>query len=221
MGGDLLLTGDEKIDKAIINLQKQFDSLQSKSTLTVAGKDYVVSNSETYSVYEMETGASNKTITLPLLSQNKNKSVIVIKTDSGAGYATVAGKVNDKINGFASIVIEKQNCGLELKSSNDGTAWMVMRTIGECEIQTIGSAVELVYVKIISSSGDSAPAHGVDIDKIITMIPILSYSIYRYSPNYYDGANNWFPLLTATTVSLLPTGVFAGQNWSVEIKYYI
>lgn len=34
MGGDLLLTGDEKIDKAIINLQKQFDSLQSKSTLT-------------------------------------------------------------------------------------------------------------------------------------------------------------------------------------------
>lgn len=172
-----------------------------------------------YETAWFSTGNSNRVANLPTAADNVGRELKISKTDSGTGYVTITAEGAETINGVTSIVVELQFCGLHIKCT--GSGWIVLGTIGECEIQTIGSAVELVYVKIISSSGDSAPAHGVDIDKIITMIPILSYSIYRYSPNYYDCANNWFPLLTATTVSLLPTGVFAGQNWSVEIKYYI
>ena len=72
----------------------------------------------------------------------------IMKIDSGTGKFTLDGNGSETINGQASIDVEKQLCGLAIKSN--GTNWYVIDTIGDCNLRDISGTLEIVYTKFFS-----------------------------------------------------------------------
>lgn len=206
------------IKKSIVNAV----NLATKTSITKTAT-HTILNSETYETYYFTTGASNMTCTLPAVADNTDKKVRIIKADSGAGYVTVDGNASETINGVASVVIEKQYCGLELHCT--GSAWVITGTIGECEIQTIGSAIEMVYTKRFTGTTSSDVsgtnfAHGVTASKIIYNMCKIEHQSSRFY--FLQDGGNFFTEVNGTNLYiLLFSSSYYAKPYEFEIKYYI
>jgi hypothetical protein len=191
-------------------IQGGVDSQGTQHTLSNAAK-----------VWAITTGAINTTVTLPPIAENYGNYIDVMKADAGAGYVTADGNGAETINGVASIVIEKQYCGLRLYGA--ASEWIVAGTIGECEIQTIGAEIELVYIKqIFGASLAASPtviAHGITISKVLSLKGFLSNTS---SSHQFDmgSADFWFNL-DATNLTITHHSSYSSYPYRVEIKYYI
>ena len=64
--------------------------------------DYTITDNDD-SVFEVATGATDKTITLPTLATSVGMKIHIIKVDSGVGNMIVAGEGSETINGVASL----------------------------------------------------------------------------------------------------------------------
>lgn len=217
----------QSINETISTIKKSIANAVSIATKTSVSKTaaHTILNAETYETYYFTTGSSNITCTLPAVADNTDKKLRIIKDDSGSGYLTIDGNASETINGVTSIVVEKQYCGLELHCT--GSAWVITSTIGECEIQTIGSAIELVYTKVFigGSIGSSSPkqiTHGVDYSKIISSVSAVNASS-TYFWNYpidsatYQVQND----VTSSTIDLYFGAFWNNNPYRITIKYYI
>lgn len=217
---DLVLTGDEKIDRALINIQKQFAApvINIYVPLSVSA-DYTFTNKNLINTLYVTTGSSTITITVP---SDINRQISIIKVDSGSGKVTVSGS----INGVSSIDIELQYRGISVAST--GAALVITGTIGECEIQTIGSAIELVYKwsKEFTTDGTApdAYAHGIpNISKVVgcfSTAMVSSTLIYGYSL-FSTSSETIYIAIDATNASVVYASTYNSKRCYVEIKYYI
>jgi hypothetical protein len=168
----------------------------------------------------VETGAVTVTKTLPNAGDNIGYEYTVVKTDSGAGKITVVGP----INGVTSIDIEKQYCGLKIKSI--AGIWTVTGTIGECEIQTIDTAIELVYkyFKTATATGDVlALTYSADLPRagILSVTLRALASATNYYISYQVGDDSMLCYDSATELRIALAGGFSGGTYQLTIRYYI
>jgi hypothetical protein len=196
-------------------IQGGVDSQGTQHTLSNAAK-----------VWAITTGASNTTVTVPPIAENYGNYIDVMKADAGTGYVTVDGNGAETINGVANIVIEKQYCGLRLYGA--ASEWIVVGTIGECEIQTIGSAIELVYTwtKDFTTDGTSPDAfdHGIpDYDKVISGYAIGKSSASNYYPYaiFNTSSESFYLTLNSTQVSIVYSAAINSKRVCITLKYYI
>ena len=61
--------------------------------------DYTIADGDGSSHYFITTGASDRTITLPTLADNIERSVFIMKADTGAGKVIIDGEGSEAING--------------------------------------------------------------------------------------------------------------------------
>ena len=179
-----------------------------------AGTQHKAANAS--KVWAITTAAVNTTVTLPAIAENYGNYIDVLKADAGAGYVTVAGNGAETINGVASIVIELQYCGLRLYGA--ASEWIVVGTIGECEIQTIGSAIEVVYAKYIDHTVGTPVNHDIDYAKIRhydIMVTLSATEKYSKHPEFVL-------YCTSTQVNMISSGgTFTGKASVIILKYYI
>ncbi len=193
-------------------IQGGVDSQGTQHTLSNAAK-----------VWAITTGASNTTVTVPPIAENYGNYIDVMKADAGAGYVTVDGNGAETINGVANIVIEKQYCGLRLYGAE--SEWIVVGTIGECEIQTIGSVIELVYWKNFTGTTDadtntdvnhgiSGGATFIDVTAVVDPGSGIRYS-YRDTTAFNIG-------VSATQINFYtPSATWQSKTYFFRVFYYI
>lgn len=232
MSDNILIAGSENmepsdVNKSLLNLHGRIDSItKNTKTLKLQGGNYTVTNTDQVGTIEVTTGSTNRTITLKESLAKNDREISIIKVDSGTGYVTIAGT----INGTTNVTIELQYRGLKLKRLSAG-GWLIIGTIGECSIQTIGSAVELIYTKIFTGTTDGTSpdsvAHGVDWDKIISL---------NAFPKYNDGADHYLTneayqanvaaysyqvIVDATNINISYGSNYNNKIYRLELKYYI
>jgi hypothetical protein len=69
--------------------------------------DYTIGDQDA-DIIEVETGASNRTITLPTLVDNIGRIIKIVKADSGAGNVVIDGEGAETINGSTTISLTSQ-----------------------------------------------------------------------------------------------------------------
>jgi hypothetical protein len=187
------------------------------SCTTITNADYTFTDVDGYETAWFSTGNSNRVANLPTAADNVGRELKILKTDTGTGYVTIDGEGAETINGVASIVVELQFCGLHIKCT--GSGWIIIGTIGECEIQTIDAAIELVYKKSVAFSWGVDTAHNISsgATKIIKLgIKVL----YAPTGDQYFLYPTWTIRINDTNI-ISGGADFAGQSGILELKYYI
>lgn len=108
------------------------DAEEARGTLKVnsniiyelSGGDYTVLDDDTYRVILVTTGAVDRTITLPTLADNLNRSLIIMKVDAAAGKVIVDGEGAEAINGVTTIDLLGRWDGLHIVAAS--TEWKVI-----------------------------------------------------------------------------------------------
>lgn len=214
-------TSDPNAAADINELQRQI-TLGGDVTAKIA--DYPVTDTDGITHILMTTGASNRTVTLPTAADNTGRKLAVTKIDSGVGYVIVDGEGAETINGVASITVELQFSGIIVQCT--GSAWIVVGTIGECHIQSIGSNIELVYTKILTGSITSTGftfAHGVADarNKIIGAIFLPLDSASRYAAYPID-SDAIYITYDDTNINVIANAYWTSTGtYILTIKYYI
>ncbi len=195
------------------------DAIVPTTMTTKTNTDYTVLDNDGYGTILFSTGSSNRTCTLPTAADNVGRELKLLKSDAGAGYLIIDGEGAETINGVATITAELQFCGLHIKC--DGVGWFVVGTLGECEIQTIGSAIEIIYLKTHQGTngagGTASFAHGVPDYTTITTVAL--HIKYAASTNYYSEAVNTYA--DATNININGDGNWVNSPYTIEYKYYI
>lgn len=219
--------GLDRADILVVALQGAKGSPGDSEYIAKTNTDYTITDTDGYQTIGFSTGNTNRACNLPTAADNVGRSLRIIKTDSGTGYVTISAEGSEKINGVSSIVVELQYRGLELKC--DGSNWFIVGTIGECEIQTIGSAIELVYTWVKETTFDGSPAdshaHGIpDTDKIIDFsIASKTTGGVRYLHSLFTTSGEWiYASVDATNVNVQYNATYYnGTRLCIKIKYYI
>ena len=208
--------------------------------------DYTILDDDGYETIILTDTDNDRTFTLPTASANTHREITVYNNNS---YSYNGSNDNDRsliieseaaaqtINGVDCstggdpIEIEHQYCGLTFKS--DGSDWLIIRTIGACEIDmTVTSGIELVYTQYFTGTTDADVqtniAHGLgDVTKVLHVSAIL----YEDStPVYVAGgykeaasANDAFNLeFNGTDIILADVGAnLQGNAYTVKLEFYI
>ena len=90
----------------------------------VASADYTILDNDGYSIVNVTTGASDRTMTLPTAADNAGRYITIAKADSGAGFVIVDGEGAETINGAATNTLHVQYAFLTLLCN--GTTWIVV-----------------------------------------------------------------------------------------------
>jgi hypothetical protein len=109
--GDLIVSKDIQTGGFHANISTKTDNY----TVTDTDNEYTI---------EVETGATDKTITLPTAADNQNRILNIVKKDSGAGYVIVDGEGAETINGSATQIITTQYTSITVQSN--GTEWRII-----------------------------------------------------------------------------------------------
>jgi hypothetical protein len=94
------------------------------TVLPVSNANYTLSNINDTAIVLYTTGASNRTLTLPLASANLGKTITAKKVDSGIGQVLVTRAGADTIDGDTSFILDYRYEYVELAS--DGTNWHIV-----------------------------------------------------------------------------------------------
>lgn len=93
---------------------------------TVTNANYTSTDDDGYGTILFSTGNTTRTWTLPTASDNADRILMAIKTDSGTGDITIDGEGSEEINGATTQTIDKQYGFICVRC--DGTAWFVLST---------------------------------------------------------------------------------------------
>lgn len=116
--GTNTLATDATATSTVKGLVTSFYPLVVSSVHTVSSADYPILDNDGYYLILVTTGASNRTITLPAVANNKGRKIKIIKADTGAGFVIVSG------TGFTTRTIYSQNNSVEVIS--DVAAWWLL-----------------------------------------------------------------------------------------------
>jgi len=101
--------------------------------------DYAILDADGYLTILVNTGASNRTITLPTVADNEDRQLVIKKIDSGAGEVIVDGEGAETIDGSATLTIDAQYEAYRLQS--DGSEWHLVSTYAEAADATPSGAI--------------------------------------------------------------------------------
>jgi hypothetical protein len=87
----------------------------------VASADYTITDTDGYSLINVTTGASNRTITLPTAADNSDRVIIIKKVDSGTGTVIIDGEGSETIDGATTYTLYFQYDSAVVKC--DGSNW--------------------------------------------------------------------------------------------------
>jgi hypothetical protein len=85
--------------------------------------DYTITDDDA-DVFEITTGATDRTVTLPTLADNAGRIITVIKVDSASGTVTVDGEGAETIDGETSYVLPSQYNRITVLAGT--SSWVVM-----------------------------------------------------------------------------------------------
>ena len=71
----------------------------------VNSANYTILDFDNYSVINVTTGASDRTITLPTLSANVNRTITIKKVDTGDGSVIIAPEGAETIDGYSDLYL--------------------------------------------------------------------------------------------------------------------
>ena len=86
--------------------------------------DYTVLDDDGYTDVYVSTGASNRTITLPLLANNQGRVIKIYKTDSGVGEVIIDGNGAETVDRFTTIRVGLQYQTLTIVGASSG--WYIL-----------------------------------------------------------------------------------------------
>jgi hypothetical protein len=127
------------------------------STNAVSSADYTITDTDGYTTIAVSTGASDRTVTLPTLGDNQNRTIMVIKTDTGAGKVIIDGEGAETINSESNYYIFKQNDSVTITAYSAGWVTNIKeRVFFSAESDTAGSigtsATDQVYEDVLEDS---------------------------------------------------------------------
>lgn len=95
--------------------------------------DYPILDNDGYDVIFMTTGASTRTVTLPVAANNSGRVITIMKADSGAGKITVSRGSSDNIDAYTTTDIGTgaANQYAWIQVCSDGLNWYVIGCGGE------------------------------------------------------------------------------------------
>lgn len=86
--------------------------------------DYTILDNDGVRTFVYTAGAANRTLTLPTLADNLGRSVVVHKTDAGAGNIIIDGEGAETINGAATLTLFDRYEAVELLAT--ATEWIIV-----------------------------------------------------------------------------------------------
>ena len=104
-----------------------FKAAVSASVTTVSSANYTVTDTDGFDTILVSTGGSDRTITLPAVAANSGRTLLIKKTDAGAGKVTVTPN-GGTIDGISTFTLTAQYSKLSIVS--DGTNWFIQQATG-------------------------------------------------------------------------------------------
>lgn len=80
----------------------------SQHAYVAVSSDYTITDTDGYTVFEIDASGGAVTITLPTASANLTRKLIFIKTDSSPNWVTIAPEGGDTLNGLTGISIMRE-----------------------------------------------------------------------------------------------------------------
>jgi hypothetical protein len=149
---------------------------------------YTVLDSDGYAAIHVQTGASNRTVTLPTAADNTDRVITIKKTDSAAGKIIVDGENAETIDGDATVDLLAQYDSITLRCN--GTGWNV-----------VNEYIEQVFVETFRSTSLNADATG-------TLREVMAITL--------PTAGEW--LISATVMLLVNSAsLTTGSNWEMNV----
>lgn len=218
--------------------------------------NYTITDTDRLETIRVGDNDGDITITLPTASDNTDREITIYNNNSYSyngsndndrkvllqteGSETINGV--DTTSGGDPIEIEHQYCGLTVKS--DGSNWVIVGTIGECEIRTIEEdttgnesfdtkhTLEFIYERFLTGTLDNddttSIAHGLsDIDKIYAL-SVDCYddtnSMYRVKEHYRSNSSSREYAITLDATNIVIGGVasdYRTHTYKIFLKYWI
>lgn len=194
-----------------------------------ASADVTMAETDDYTHVLMNTGGTDRTLTLPPAAQSKNRIVSWDKVDSGAGKLSVTGNASETINGQGTIDFEEQYSGGS--AICDGSEWIIIDVRG-CQLIDIDGTLEAVYKAHFKgvSDADSTTnvAHGQsDSNKIVSCwgamkISGTKYKVYDSNSNESAGGNDYELAYDDTNIIFDAVGSsHQSAQYRATVEYYI
>lgn len=70
--------------------------------------DYTILDDDNYKQVLVTTSSSTTTVTLPTLAANLNRTILIMKADSGTGEVYIEGEGAETINGFSTLYLNRK-----------------------------------------------------------------------------------------------------------------
>lgn len=90
----------------------------------VNNADYPITTTDGYETILVTTGASNRTVTLPLAADNDGRKITIKKVDSGVGTLILDGNGAETIDGATTYTLTSRNQQLTVVCN--GTSWSII-----------------------------------------------------------------------------------------------
>ena len=92
--------------------------------ISAIADDYTITDTDNFTHIIATTGGTALTVMLPTAADNENRSLVILKADSGAGIVIVDGEGAERINGNTDeTLVSRYN---RLKVISNGTEWFVL-----------------------------------------------------------------------------------------------
>jgi len=118
-----------------------FKAAVSASVTTVSSANYTVTDTDGFDTILVSTGGSDRTITLPAVAANSGRTLLIKKTDAGAGKVTVTPN-GGTIDGISTFTLTAQYSKLSIVS--DGTNWFIQQATGAAKCVAYLSASQSI-----------------------------------------------------------------------------
>ena len=97
----------------------------SESVLAVTNNDYTVLDADGYTTFLFSTGATDRTLTLPVLANNVGRVIRIKKIDSGVGKIIIDGDSAETIEGALTLDVLKMGDEVEIQADSQ---WYILQS---------------------------------------------------------------------------------------------
>ena len=203
--------------------------------LTAKSADYTILD-DNLNVYEVTTGAVDRTFELPTLAANAGRVIEIHKVDSGAGKVTVDGEGAETIDGAASVVLPSQYNYIRVRAgaagwhilgikANYDTGWVNQADLTDLTTtitHNLGVQIEqlrfyIVFATDSSGAGAQPPA--------CASYDLLASANLYYGVHWQDNSRNANSIILQTGVHGVPFlvggGGLVGEDGSTYDYYRV
>lgn len=196
----------------------------------VSSADYTITDTDGYDCILMSTGATLRTVTLPVPTNNTGRTIFVKKTDSGVGTVVISRQTSGTIDGVTTVTLYLQYDFIWLLC--DGTNWQVVDVFQSVYLYARGAnnAGSTTVPFKNATVTDTAAAYSATTGQFTTpafpavsrwMINAASYGggtsydlcIYIGGTFTYQGSQG-----TTSTLSLVSANVSLAAGTTIEVR---